>query len=797
MSLIIAKEGLLRHVIFSWLCLVPFWCFSQQSELELASKRIAQLDYTGAIRILESVVETYGPVGNSSFQLATCYRLSNQLESARYWYAQAVRLPDVPTEDLLHYAEVLQQSGECSQSIYWLNKYMEIVRYDRRATNLKKACEEGGMLLEKGNGIYLLSLLPFNSPWDEFGATFFGEGLIYCSESTTSADPALINASTGRPFFQLYQVEGDWSFATPSALPENLRSALNDSAPAYCAQTNELFFTRNNSKNGQQLKGSDGLVQLGLFRTFYEGDGKWANPRPLGINSLEFSCMHPALSKDGQRLFFSSDMPGGFGGLDIYTSDRMPDGTWGPPINLGAPINTEGNEVFPFLAEENQLYFSSDGHIGLGGMDVFRIDLQARQKPENLGGPVNSPQDDFGFKINSENDQAIMSSNRPGGVGGDDLYLVEHIAATYTIEFLAADSGQPLSNFFMVSDCGEDSIYVRNDARVQIEMPLNACCQWNIEIPGYQPFSQTLCTHNLSKRDSTQLAWQFEPLKPLFLEGVIFDQGTGLPLQNALVTLESSCGDQINPINTEPTGYYNFELKRGCCYKVKAKLKSYLAAGSDNICLGADYEAGTHRVNLYLQPTIYDGGNLFQSEVEEKQAVYRDAITGLWMDQYSNQPADGTYPDGWIYDRGLIVRQGALVDRRSAIFLKGRSKARYNEPIPFLLNIYYEFNSAQIQESAKPELKKLRRLLEDNPEIRIEVGAHTDARGTSSYNKRLSQKRAEAIANWLIQSGIARNRIQAVGYGESKLINSCTEDSACSEAEHQLNRRTEFKVLKD
>ncbi|MCB0641713.1 MAG: OmpA family protein [Phaeodactylibacter sp.] len=798
MSSITGSGGSLRRVIFSGLLLLPLCLPAQQHQLEQAARRIEQLDYTRAIQLLEEVVATYGPVGRAPFQLATCYRMTHQLASAKYWYAQAVRLPDAGLEDWLFYAEVLQQSGDCGQSLYWLNKYLEQAPGDEQALNLKKACTVADQLLEKGQGRYQLTVLPFNTAGDEFGATFWEEGLVFSSERSNPSEPRMINAATGRPFFQLYQLAGDWTVDdTPTALPENVRSFLNDSAPVYCAATRELYFTRNNTLNGQQQKGSNGLVQLGLYRTFYEGNGHWSTPEPLSLNSLEFSCMHPALSADGRTLYFASDMPGGWGGLDLYRSERLPNDSWGPPVNMGRPLNTAGTEAFPFLQADQSFYFASDGHVGLGGLDLFRLDLDAKgtAEPENLGAPVNSRQDDFAYQYDPRSKRAVMASNRPGGIGGDDLYLLEKIAATYQLVLEAADTHQPITTGLLISDCQADTIAIADSAQLRLELPLHTCCSWRLEVPGYQPLQKTICTHQLPPGFETTLQLGLEPLRPLFLEGVVFDQSTGLPLKNAIVQIESNCGAAITPVTTQQTGYYSFELNRGCCYKVKAQLNNYLAATADNICLGTEYIESSHRVNLYLQPTIYDGANLFQAEVEEKQAVYRDAVTGLWMDQLTNQPADGTYPDGWEYDSGLIIRQGALVDRRSNGFLKGRSRAAYNEPIPFLLNIYFDFNSTEIQESARPELRKLLQLLKDNPAIRIEIGAHTDARGGTGYNKRLSQKRADGIADWLVAHGIAGNRVQAVGYGESQLVNDCREDSDCSEAQHQLNRRTEFRVL--
>lgn len=813
MNLIFEKKDGSHPGIFrpgTWLfTLLLFWLLpglhAQQAELVEARNAMQALDYASAIRQYRTITDTYGPLAEATFNLATCYRLTGQRQEALYWYAQAVSLPNVPAEDLYHYAALLLQDNQCEQVRHWARRYLQIRPGDEQALRLLTSCDQTNRLLQKGNGLYEVQAVDFNSSYDEFGVTFGPEGLLFCSERPTGTDPAAINAWTDQPFLRLFQMPlqagtcTPWPFELPTPLPTFLNELLNASTPTYCAATRELYFSANLPLGGKQAVGLDEEIPLGLFRTRYQLDGSWSAPEPLSINSPYFSLLHPMLSKDGQWLFFASDMPGGYGSLDLYVSRRQGADIWGPIRNLGPSINTRRVEGFPFLMENGYLAYASDGGAGLGGMDIYQVPFEegvALGLPENPGYPLNSQQDDFAYMLEVAQNCGFLASNRPGGKGGDDVYRVRKIGVQYRGLVQDQASGQVLDKAYALLDCQPDTLQVDARGFLHLELPLRTCCQVTIYQEGYKPLQYTQCTHNLPVGAQYERSWELETAPPVLLQGVVFDQGTGLPVKGARLTLSSDCSTpgRYTPIMTELTGFYSFQLEGGCCYKVKASFPGYFAAIADNICISDRYGERTRKANLYLQPTVYDGTNLFQAEIAEKEAVYRDAITGLWLDQKTNQPADGTYPDGWGYDEGLIVQVGDTYSNRGHFFAPGRTRPDANEGIPFLLNIYYDVGRATFRPEAYRELEKLYQLLLENPDILIEIGAHTDARGSAEYNRRLSQERADAVALWLGQKGIAAERIRAVGYGERQLVNPCRDGVPCSEEAHQENRRTEFRV---
>ena len=780
----------------------------QAAKLRQAKQAMANLDYIRAIELYNEVLEEHD-VAEAKINLAEAYRKINDTANAEYWYGQVVRLPESEPIHKLYYGMMLQRNGRCEEARNWYDAYTELVPNDERGQYLKQACDYEDDLLHRNLGLYEIKLCDFNSRSDDFGPQFYRGGLVFSSERDTNPIIRRTHTWTGNPFLELYYLDmrtlgnkegqcGKYIFGRPEKFSNEINSKYHDASISFSKNGEEVFFTRNNFADGKKGFDDEGIMRLKIFYARSEGHGKWGKLESLPFNSDEYSVAHPALSPDGNRLYFASDMPGGFGGMDLYYSDKE-NGRWGPPQNLGPTVNTEGHEIFPTVAPDGQLYFASDGHIGLGGLDVFSTKETAPgtwSSPENLGAPINSHADDFGIIFNREGTCGFFTSNRDGGIGKDDIYSFRKTAIPVEVLVYDQKTDLPLQGAQVFVACMDDTLSTDAQGKIHFHMKLEKCCDLTASMTDYEPAKSEACTRNMTLAERLEVKIPMLRMAEFIVEGVVFDAASSLPLEGAMVTIFDEEGQTVAPEFITPnTGKYYFKLERDRCYRVKAEKNGYFAGVANNVCTKGLESSETLRENLYLSPTTMQPGDLTDrgtgpTTTEETPYTYLDPATGIWMDKDTRLPADGRYPDGRLYEKGILKSGGSDLVRGPTT-----PSPDDNYAIPYLVHIYYDFDKAYIRDDAIPELEKLYQLMIDNPQYIIEIGSHTDSRGSYHYNQRLSQRRAEAVVRWLTDRGIDRKRLVARGYGENKNVNHCKNNVPCSEKEHQLNRRTEFKVI--
>ncbi|WP_291082798.1 OmpA family protein, partial [Flavobacterium sp. BFFFF1] len=280
--------------------------------------------------------------------------------------------------------------------------------------------------IQENSGRFNIKNAGLNSEQSDYGGAFFGDELVFTTARDTGGPFVRKMKWSNQAFSNLYasKAKVDGSMAAPEKFTNILNSKFNEASAIFTKDQKTMYFTRNNFTDGKKGRSKDKRTLLKLYRATFD-EIEWVDVEELDFNSDEFSCAHPALSTNDRELYFASDMPGGFGQSDIYKIKVYTDGTFGKPVNLGPTINTEGKETFPFISDDNELYFASDGHPGLGGLDVFVAKIKedgTLEEVKNLGQPLNSKDDDFAFLIDSKSRNGFFSSNRPGGVGSDDIY---------------------------------------------------------------------------------------------------------------------------------------------------------------------------------------------------------------------------------------------------------------------------------------------------------------------------------------------------------------------------------------
>lgn len=766
---------------------------AQSLSLRQANDAMRELDYMTAIVLYQQVLEKEDNP-EAIVSIAECYRKINDKENAELWYGRAVQLPNAKPIHKLYYGMMLQANGKCDIAKAWLGQYMKDAPDDARGQYQARACEIEEELMSKNKGVYTISPMPFNSNLDDFGPAIAGDNIIFASDRMQTGPLKRTSMWTGNPFAELYAVSlkargtlpGDFIYGAPEKFSKNINTKFHEAAVSVSHDGKTIFFTRNSFSDGSAGKSQEGLVKLKIYSAQSDGQGGWINETELPFNSNEYSVAHPCLSADGRFLYFSSNMPGGYGGMDLYVSERQEE-RWSQPVNLGPVVNTEGNEIFPYTDLSNRLYFASNGHIGLGGLDIYYTTSAAKGSetwnfPVNLGYPINSNADDFGISFGGDLDWGFFSSDRDGGNGRDDVYGFQKSASPVEVYVFDTNTQLPLSGVVVTNKTSGLAMTTGPDGKIAFDMRLSECADFSVEKKNYEAASGTACAEKTATRSITRIDIPLTKMTNFALQGIVFDMTDGFPAEGARVTLINDCGKE-NPesVLTGPDGRYKFKLAKACCYTVKATKEGFIAGSASDICTKNLVKNATLKANLNLQ-TYLDGEGFI---VDRPTAPAFNPESGL----YENP--DGTAANFEI-GNGLVVKNGVLLDNgapskpEKEIWDRGASG--------FLIHLYYDLNQAIVKDESRPELEKLFRTLQDNADLLVEISSYTDSRGSDDYNLDLSQRRADWVVSWLVKNGISASRLTGRGYGETRLANRCDDDVPCTEEEHQLNRRTEFRI---
>ncbi|MDX6192112.1 OmpA family protein [Flavobacterium sp. Fl-318] len=405
---------------------VFFSGMAQKSGLDKAEKNYNQYAYIDAIAAYEKVADKGYKEEKMLQRLGNAYYFNGEFVKALKWYKALFGMNEQQEfEYYYRYAQTLKATGNYAKA----NKILELF-------NEKASTDKRGLLFEKNknyleqiknnSGRFEIADAGINSKYSDYGSSFLDNKLIFASARDTGGVVKEKFKWTNKSFTNLYAAEllADGSMGVPKRFERKVNSKFNESTPVFTKDGLTMYFTRNNFLNGKKGVDDKKVTLLKLYKASFI-EGKWTNIVELPFNSDQYSVAHPALSVDEKKLYFASDMPGTFGQSDLYSVIINTDGSFGKPENLGEKINTEGRETFPFISGDNELYFASDGRPGLGGLDVYVSTIKndlTFSEVQNVGAPINTRLDDFGFILDSKSRTGFFSSNRDGGHGYDDVY---------------------------------------------------------------------------------------------------------------------------------------------------------------------------------------------------------------------------------------------------------------------------------------------------------------------------------------------------------------------------------------
>ncbi|MCF6279223.1 MAG: OmpA family protein [Flavobacteriaceae bacterium] len=363
-------------------------------------------------------------------KLGDTYIMLRQPEKALSIYKQVVQQPNVPSEYYYYYAQVLRATGDYKGSKVWMKKFRDAG--NKEDSRIKAFFKDGDLASGIFNSYerYTLSKLDINTEFNEFGAVELGDKLYFASSRNEGISVKRLYSWDEQPLLDVFVTSKEnGSVASTSRVEGDVNTIQHDGPVTFSADGTKMYFSRNNYHDNKKIKDSKGTMQVGIYSADLV-EGVWTSVKPISLNNPNYLVYNPSISKDGTKLYFASDMPNGFGGTDIYVSEIDSDGSFGEPKNLGEVVNSEGNESFPFIHKDGVLYFSSDGHVGMGLLDVFAT-VQDEDgeivNAINLGDPINSKKDDFTYFLSDDGFKGYVSSNRKGGVGNDDIYAFDRI----------------------------------------------------------------------------------------------------------------------------------------------------------------------------------------------------------------------------------------------------------------------------------------------------------------------------------------------------------------------------------
>lgn len=521
-------------------------------------------------------------------RIATCYVKLHDPASAELWYRRLMKEPDVSSASMFAYAEVLLMNARYQDARHWFNEYLKREPADPVAKAKVALLSQLSQYTENDHR-FMIYHEDFNTASSEFGIHTFGKGLVFASSRDIDLfikHKAVDLPSSEESPLNLFYVEKNSSNETTKLhpfSPGELKTGYHEGPATFYDHFRKAAFTRSNLKKGRAVYDSDDKVRLGIFFADVSPAGHLTNVVPFQFNHDAYSNAHPSLSSTGDVLYFSSTNPTGHGGSDMYVSTRV-NGRWTEPVNLGTGVNTTGDELFPFIANDTTLYFSSNGHGSLGGLDVYVTYKRngVFGSPLNLGSPINTQFDDFSFVCDSTGRTGHLASNRAGGKGSDDVY--GFIAMFYSL------AGE-------VRQIGEN----KNVAGVKIsayDMNGNLLDSTRTDSSGYYhlevPFDQDMVIRaekdNFELLEDIAFSSKGKPFgvdslvipiwkKDLLVKGRVFSNETQSALPDAEVRLVDAIDGKVDSVQLTDSAAYEFLVRPDKKYRIEAGKEGFISSG--------------------------------------------------------------------------------------------------------------------------------------------------------------------------------------------------------------------------
>lgn len=616
--------------------------FAQSDIYSEGNKKFDNLAYMDAVKIYENVVKNGFQSASLYQRIGNAYYLNGKYKTALIWYKKLFKNYSNKKIDPLYYfrySHALKSTGNQGEGDIWMQKFYSI----KGTTNT----HDINSLHIETNNLELVKLA-INSKYSDF-SPFVHNNILYFSSSRKQGNTSKkTDTWTNLPYYDILKVDITKKDTPPIIhnVGKGINTDYNETSAVISSNGNTIYFTRNVAHKRE-------IQKFKLFKAVKENN-RWSKAIQLPFTKNKYLYAHPAINKEGNKLYFATNLKGSYGLSDIYVVDILGNNKYSKPKNLGPKINTFGRDSYPYIDLDGNLFYASDGKPGMGGFDIFKATISDIDTTiYHLSSPINSNYDDFGYTIDNNSHEIYLASNRDNKYDIDNIYRLQKI---------------------------------KDIPAVIIE------CNFNIQ-------------------------------------GVITEIDTKKQLKNVTVLLLNLNNEIVLETSSNKIGFYKFNVKN-CLenYLIRTHKEGFLATEK---LVSFDNDKKTQQIEISMEP------------------YYQPVNTGQ--------------------DLGKTLK---------------------------LNPIYFDLDESKIRWDAKIELEKIAQaMLIAYPTINIEIGAHTDSRASNQYNLVLSEKRAQTTMRYLISRGISPDRISGKGYGETKLLNNCSDGVKCSEKDHQKNRRTEFIIL--
>ncbi len=711
-----------------YLLICSFNSWAQNVHQIKADEYYDHLAYSEAIPEYESLLKKKPDITAAKIKLADCYRLTGNSERAEYWYEQIVKTSDVKIIHKYYYGQALFNNRKYDKAKAWFIQFTKDHPDDSRGQLALQSLENlPGYFMDSSR--YTLQKLTINSENGDFSPVIYDNGIVFASSRTSKQIGQRTHEWTGQPFLTLFHAKGKGlSFTETIPFDMQLQIKYNDGPVCFNKEGNEIYITRNNIEKARSLTRKDQAINLKIFHAKKIND-KWMTIDDFPYNSNSYNCGHTALSPDGNRLYFSSDMPGGSGGMDLYFCNKDSAG-WGKPVNMGNKINSAGNELFPYQHADGTFIFSSNGRDGLGGLDIYWCKMKDNQmttEVKNMGAPINSSEDDFGILFDNTTNYGYVCSNREQKNANDEIYAFTKI---------------------------------------------------------------------------------------IKLTGLVVKKGTAIPVAGAIVSLKSNNIKEGETLSRED-GSFEMPIVTNKDYTVEAGKEEY-STDLKSFSTAGIFPLEDYHVKLEIEPRPVKKYKLIVKVIDkETKKPIKEATIGLDQTEHTLGYTDekGVWwqelkPNTNLH---LIITKGGYQPKVIYMSNEGQAKEKDYEFIVELPKgedigpydrwykiVYFDFDKSNIRDpDAAKTMQEVLEFVNAHSEVRLLMNSYCDARGTAAYNMKLSKRRAQGATDWLVKRGMDPKMVEKMQWGgESMLINKCADGRLCSEEDHQLNRRTEIRVIR-
>jgi outer membrane protein OmpA-like peptidoglycan-associated protein len=882
----------MKKIVLAFILILTLNCFAQY---KTGVKYFEGFQYSKAIPCLKKAASKNSITKlDATIKLADCYRYIKDYKNAELYYQKVIEQGS--TESVVHYnyGMVLKNNNKYDEALKQLALFLTANPTDVKAKNAVKSFNDIKAWQSLPKEYEITNVDKVNTKKSEF-CPVVNEGKLFY---TTWQINDLVNYEKfdydGTPFLNIYYnviIDGV-NFSHRKNFSKKINTQYHD-GPISFSKQNEIYFTRVNYIKHKKDKAFVNRPQL--FIAAKKGKG-WSKAQAFSYNNPNYSIAHASISDDGNYLFFSSDMPGGSGGMDIWVCKKNAAG-WDKPQNLGSDINTDGNEEFPFIRNDGMLFFSSDGLPGFGGLDIFSAkqiaDTWILNRNEGVG--INSLADDFGVFF-TDNNKGYISSNRDGGKGGDDIYQFTFTQKLITLDgtilnskeatdfakdvkvLLEDNQGNRINDtrtnnegYFKFDNLSSENKYMvkidENDASFKQQKRFfykNAKGEV-VRVTVINDKGEKYVFRNLPS-DAGSLPELNSPDDVTLAGNLLYGENPSLPIANKKIVLKDGKGNIIDEATTNAFGAFVFTKipadenyfismaevdasiprnskviitnKNGKQVRVlkadgkgsfvydllasdKNAMKDLKVEDADLLMNIAGKILGPNKVPLKHVKVFLLNGKvaLLDTSITDDEGVFRfdklqsasDYILNINENDEQLKDLDRIY----ITDlKDKIIREiyrnknkgfsfNLLQSDKSTLkdiyvedpWLDVLSLKNKTNEITIIENVYYALNAYKFDDAGQRIMDKVIQVMSSNKNIHIEISSHTDAQGDDKNNLVLSQKRAKYAVDYMISKGISAKRLKAIGYGETKLLNQCSNGVTCTPAEHAKNRRAEFKIV--